>query len=438
MFRITFLGAGSTIFAKNILGDCILTPELGEFEIALHDIDPERLEDSYQMLCNINEHHHGKATILKFLDRKESLRGAKYIVNAVQIGGYKPCTVWDFEIPKKYGLTQTIGDTLGVAGIFRALRTIKVMEDFAKDIKEVCPNALFLNYVNPMAMVTGYLSKYLGIRTVGLCHSVQACTKGLLTTLKMEDKLPGSYYQIAGINHQAWLLDVRDAEGNDLYPEIKRRNLEEGDKYDKKWDLVRLEMMKQFGYYITESSEHTSEYTPWFIKSKYPELIERFNIPLDEYPRRCEKQIKDWETMREEVIGDKALEHQKSNEFGSRIIRACETDEPYRFHGNVMNDNGLIANLPREACVEVPCLADKNGITPCSVGKLPEVCAAINRTNINVQILAMKGAYHRDKEMIFHAAALDPHTLSELSLDDIRALVNEMFEVEKDYLPDWN
>lgn len=437
MFRITFLGAGSTIFAKNILGDCILSPELGEFEIALHDIDSKRLEDSHRMLNNINVRHGGKATILSFLDRKEALRGAKYVVNAVQIGGYKPCTVLDFELPRKYGLTQTIGDTLGVAGIFRGLRTISAMEEFAKDIKEVCPDALFLNYVNPMAIVTGYLSKYLGIRTVGLCHSVQVCTKGLLETFKMEDLLPGSYYRIAGINHQGWLLDVRDKDGRDLYPEIKRRNAEKDGAYNKSWDLVRLEMMKQFGYYLTESSEHTAEYTPWFIKAKYPDLISRFNIPIDEYLRRCEKQIKDWELMRGQVIGNETIEHVKSHEFGSKIIQAVETDVPFRFHGNVLNSAGLIENLPREAVVEVPCLADKNGITPCSVGRLPEICAAINRTNVNVQILTMEAAFHKDKEMVFQAAALDPHTASELSLDDIRHLVTDLFEAEKDYLPEW-
>lgn len=437
MFKLTFLGAGSTIFAKNVLGDCILTPELGEFEIALYDIDPIRLDDSFQMITNINRNYHGKATIKKYLNRKEALRGAKYIVNAIQVGGYKPLTVVDFEITKKYGLRHTIGDTLNVPGIFRALRTIHVLEDFAKDIKEVCPDALFLNYSNPMAMLTGYLEKYLGINVIGLCHSVQVCAKGLLETFKMENLLPEVKWKIFGINHQAWLLEIKDGKGNDLYPLIKEKNLEPDEKYNKKWDLVRLEMMKKFGYYITESSEHTAEYTPWFIKDKYPELIDRFNIPLDELLRRYEQQVQDWEKMRVHVVENAKLEHTKSHEFASYIINAIQNDVEFVVHGNVMNTNKLIDNLPLEACVEVPCIVNKSGINPQVCGPLPEVCAAINRTNINVQILTMLGAYLRRKDLIFQAAALDPHTSSELSLDDIQSLVDDMFEAEKDWLPEY-
>ena len=437
MFKITFLGAGSTIFAKNVLGDCILTPELGEFEIALFDINEERLNESYKMLCNINQNYNGKAIINKYLNRKEALNNAKYIVNAIQVGGYEPCTVWDFEIPKKYGLRQTIGDTLGVAGIFRGLRTIKVLEEIAVDIKEVCPNALFINYSNPMAILTGYLEKYLGIRTVGLCHSVQYCVKGLLETFKMEEYIDNCDWTIYGINHQAWLLELKDNDGNDLYPIIKKKNLEENAEYNKNWDLVRLEMMKRFGYYITESSEHCSEYTPWFIKDKYPDLIDEFKIPLDEYPRRCVNQINDWQRMKKDVVDAKVVEHTKSHEFASYIIKAIETKTTYRVHGNIMNTLGLIPNLPKEACVEVPCLVDQNGINPCAQKPLPEVCAAINRTNINVQILTMEAAHKRSRELVYQAAYLDPHTASELSLADIEALCNELFEVEKEYLGEY-
>jgi len=434
--KITFLGAGSTIFTKNVIGDCILTPSLGDFEVALFDIDPIRLEESRSMLANINEHYHGKATIVAYQNRLEAFRNADYIVNAIQVGGYRPATVWDFEIPKKYGLRQTIGDSLGIGGIFRALRTIKVMEDFAEDIHQVCPNALFLNYVNPMAMVTGYLERYLAIRTVGLCHSVQVCAKGLLETFKMEKYLKGCQSKIAGINHQAWLLEIKDKNGNDLYPIIKAKNLENPSPYNKEWDLVRLEMMKRFGYYITESSEHTSEYLPYFIKHDHPELIDRFAIPLDEYPRRCEKQIKDWEEQRKLLVGNKSIEHIKSREYASGIINAILHDEPYAFNGNVMNE-GLIDNLPMKACVEVPCIADKRGITALHFGALPEVCAALNRTNINEQILTMEAAHERKKEGVYHAAYLDPHLSAELTLDQIHDLVDDLFEVEKDYLPDY-
>lgn len=302
MLKITFLGAGSTVFCKNVLGDCILTPELGEFDIALYDIDEQRLEDSRLMLTNINEKYKGKANIKAYTDRIEALRGADFVINAVQVGGYEPCTVTDFEIPKKYGLRQTIADTLGIGGIFRALRTIPVIEDFAEDIRKVCPDALFINYSNPMAMLTGYIQKYLGINSVGLCHSVQVCASTLLDTLGMGDKLEGCKWEIAGINHQAWLLSIKDKDGNDLYPEIKRRSL--SGEYTEKTgcDLVRHEIMHRFGYYNTESSEHTAEYGPYFIKDKYPELIRRFNIPLDEYPRRCIKQIEAWKKCAKHVF----------------------------------------------------------------------------------------------------------------------------------------
>ena len=431
--KISFIGAGSTIFAKNVLGDCIITPELGEFEISLFDIDAQRLSDSFEMLKNINKNMGGKAKITSTLDRRESLKGANYVVNAIQVGGYKPCTVTDFEIPKKYGLRQTIADTLGIGGIFRALRTIPVLEDIAKDMQELCPDAIFLNYTNPMAILSGYMQRYTGVKTVGLCHSVQVCTLTLLTILQMYEYVNKCKWQIAGINHQAWLLKITDLDGNDLYPEIKRRAFSD-EPYMKKADLVRLEMMKRFGYYITESSEHTSEYTPWFIKSKYPELIEKFNIPLDEYPRRCVKQIEDWEDMRKEVVENKAVEHEKSIEYAAEIIKAMETDVPFKLNGNVIN-NGVITNLPYNACVEVPCLVDRNGVTPCYVGALPEQCAAINRTNINVQLMTIEAARTRKKEYIYMAAMLDPHTAAELSIDDICSLCDDMIEAHGNWLP---
>jgi alpha-galactosidase len=437
MFKITFIGAGSSIFAKNVLGDCILTPEFRKFEIALFDIDPIRLDDSYRMLNNINKNSNGKAIIVKYLDQKEALKNAKYVINAVQVGGYEPCTVTDFEIPNKYGLKQTIGDTLGIGGIFRALRTIPVLEDFAKDIREMCPDALFINYTNPMAMLSGYIQRYLDIRSVGLCHSVQGCVPGIFKTFKMEEHMDTCQWKIAGINHQAWLLEIKDKDGNDLYPEIKRRSLDKSIDYDRKWDLVRHELMHKFGYYVTESSEHNAEYNPWFIKSKYPELIERFNIFLDEYPRRCIKQIGEWEKMREDLVVNTELRHEKSHEFASYIIKAIETDTPYRIHGNVLN-TGLITNLPSNACVEVPCLVDKNGINPCFVGDLPEQCAAINRTNINVQLLTIEAARTRKKEFIYMAAMLDPHTAAELSMDDIKNLCDELIEAHGSWLPKFN
>ncbi|HIV17811.1 MAG TPA: alpha-glucosidase/alpha-galactosidase [Candidatus Merdivicinus intestinigallinarum] len=434
--KITFIGAGSTVFARNVIGDCILTPELGEFDVCLFDIDAQRLEESYQILSNINATANGKAHITRTLDRETAFKGADFVVNAIQVGGYEPCTVTDFEIPKKYGLRQTIADTLGIGGIFRTLRTIPVMKSYADDMERWCPNALFLNYTNPMAMLSGYMQRYTNIQTVGLCHSVQGCASGLLQTLGMDEYVDKCRWEIAGINHQAWLLKIEDLCGNDLYPEIKRRAA--SPDYNKEGnDLVRLKMMQEFGYYITESSEHTSEYTPWFIKEKYPELIDRYKIPLDEYPRRCVNQINGWNEMRDSLLKDSHIEHKKTHEFASYIINAVMHDVPYRIHGNVLN-TGLITNLPQNACVEVPVMVDRNGLNPCFVGDLPEQCAAINRTNINVQLLTIEAAVTLKKEYIYMAAMLDPHTASELSMDDIKAMCDDLIEAHKGWLPEYH
>ncbi|MFM9276925.1 alpha-glucosidase/alpha-galactosidase [Paenibacillus jiagnxiensis] len=429
MAKITFLGAGSTVFAKNVLGDCMHTPALQGFELALFDIDPQRLADSERMLNNLKQSSGSTCIIKSYSDRKEALRGAKYVVNAIQVGGYDPCTITDFEIPKKYGLRQTIADTVGIGGIFRNLRTIPVMLDFAADIREVCPNALFLNYTNPMAVLTQVMNTEGGVNTVGLCHSVQACIPDLFKDLELDPT--GVQSKIAGINHMAWLLEVTK-DGKDLYPEIKRRAAEK--QKERHHDMVRYEMMLKFGYYNTESSEHTAEYHPYFIKQRYPELIEKLNIPLDEYPRRCVNQIQRWTEMREDLVNNADLEHTRSHEYASYIFEAVETGVPFKIGGNVLN-TGLIPNLPREACVEVPCLVDKSGVTPTYVGDLPPQLAALNRTNINTQLLTIEAAITGKKEHIYHAAMLDPHTAAELSLDDIVALCDDLIEAHGDWLP---
>ncbi|MBR4540182.1 MAG: alpha-glucosidase/alpha-galactosidase [Clostridia bacterium] len=434
MPKITFMGAGSTVFAKNVLGDSMCTPALENSVIALYDIDPKRLEESHLMLTAINNNLGNKAKIETYCgveNRKDALRGANYVVNAIQVGLYEPCTVTDFEIPKKYGLRQTIADTLGIGGIFRALRTIPVMFDFARDMEEVCPDAWFLNYTNPMAMLSGAMQRYTNVKTVGLCHSVQVCAPTLMKHAGMEydDTVQ---YKIAGINHQAWLLEI-SKNGEDLYPEIKRRCAQITEKHG---DMVRLEIMKRFGYYVTESSEHTAEYMPYFIKDKYPELIDRFNIPLDEYPRRCVNQIARWEKQRDELTKDPHLTHVRSSEYASRIMEAMETNKPFKFGGNVLN-TGLITNLPPTACVEVACIADASGVTPTYVGDLPEVCAAMNRTNINVQLLTIQAAVTLKKDYIYQAAMMDPHCQSELSIDDIVALCDDLIEAHKGWLPEY-
>lgn len=432
MSKITFLGAGSTVFAKNVLGDVMQTPALQGFELALFDIDAQRLKDSENMLNNLKKTANSTCVVKAYSDRKEALRGAKYVVNAIQVGGYDPCTITDFEIPKKYGLRQTIADTLGIGGIFRNLRTIPVMLDFAKDIREVCPDAWFFNYTNPMAVLTNVMNTHGGIQTVGLCHSVQACVPHMFKHLGLDTE--GVKAKIAGINHMAWLLEV-SKDGVDLYPEIKRRAAEK--QKEKHHDMVRYELMLRFGYYVTESSEHNAEYHPYFIKRNYPELIERFNIPLDEYPRRCINQIERWKTMREELVNDRNLTHVRSHEYASYMMEAMETNVPFKIGGNVMN-TGLITNLPKEACVEVPCLVDRSGITPTYVGDLPPQLAALNRTNINTQLLTIEAAMTRKKEHIYHAALLDPHTAAELSIDDIVALCDDLIEAHGDWLPKFN
>jgi alpha-galactosidase len=442
MAKITFLGAGSTVFAKNVLGDSMLSDALSDAHIALYDIDADRLKESKMMLDNLNANtNHGRATITAHLgkdQRRAALAGANYVVNAIQVGGYKPSTVIDFEIPKKFGLRQTIGDTLGIGGIFRALRTIPVMLDFAHDMEKVCPSAWFLNYTNPMAMLTAAMLRGSSIKTVGLCHSVQGCAHGILAHLGMLPKIKKLQWKIAGINHQAWLLEITDG-GRDLYPEIKSRALAlleagRGKNGVKHFDMVRHYLMLQFGYYITESSEHSAEYLPYFIKSSYPELIKEFNIPIDEYPRRCVAQIQSWKLQARDLVHNKNLSHQRTHEYGSYIMEAMETDVPFRIGGNVMN-TGLITNLPAKAAVEVSCLVDRNGVQPCVVGDLPEACAALNRTNINPQILTVEAALTRNRDLIYQAAMLDPHTSAELPIDQIRALCDALIEAHGPMLP---
>lgn len=437
--KITFMGAGSTVFAKNVLGDCMCTESLRNSEIALYDIDETRLKESEIILSAINKNiNNSRAKIKCYLgtkNRKDALRNANFVVNAIQVGGYDPCTITDFDIPKKYGLKQTIGDTLGIGGIMRGLRTIPVMADFARDMEEVCPNTLFLNYTNPMSILTGYMQSFTNIKTVGLCHSVQVCSENLLKSLNMENKLDGRKELIAGINHMAWLLEIYDKSGNDLYPEIKNRAQQKNNS-EKHDDMVRYEYIKHLGYYCTESSEHNSEYNPFFIKSKYPELIEKFNIPLDEYPRRCVEQIEKWEKEKENILQNGEVSHTRSKEYASYIMESIVTNTPYKIGGNVIN-TGLIDNLPKEACVEVPCLVDAMGIHPTHVGNLPTQLAAMNMSNINVQLLTIEAAITKDRQKIYQAAMMDPHTSSELSIDDIIKMCDELIAAHGDFMKDY-
>lgn len=427
MKKIVFIGAGSIVFAKNLIGDCMLTPALRDSEFALLDIDKEKLTLSAEILQSLNRNvNEGRATVRAYDVQREALKNADYVINAIQVGGY-PCIINDFEIPLKYGLKQTYADTLGIGGIFRGLRTIPVLLQIAREMEEVCPDAWLLNYTNPMAIVTGAIQRATKIKTVGLCHSVQVCAGDLLAGLGMNNE--NIQYKIAGINHQAWLLGITQ-NGVDLYPEIKRRAAQRTEKHE---DLVRYEIMKQFGYYVTESSQHSAEYMPYFIKDKYPELIEKYGIKTFLY-RDWEGFWKEhWDKIKKELLDSKKITHERTQEFASYILEALVTGKLYKIAANVLN-HGYITNLPQNSCIEVPCIVDAGGISPCFTGALPPQCAALNQSNINVQNLAIEAGLSGHRQHIYHAAMLDPHTAAELSLEDIVKMCDELIEANKMWL----
>ena len=428
--KITFMGAGSTVFVRNVIGDTMMCDIFHDVEVALYDIDATRLQESHEILESMNQNiNEGRATIKSYLgveNRKEALRGADFVVNAIQVGLYDPCTIIDFEAPKKYGYRQTIADTMGIGGIFRAMRTIHVLKGFAQDIEEVCPDAWFLNYTNPMAMLTGFMGRFTGVKTVGLCHSQQYCVPQLLEKLGMPQKESDCRYKIAGINHMAWLLEITDKDGNDLYPEIKRR-AKEKNATEKHPDMVRFDYIDKLGYYCTESSEHNAEYNAFYLKAGRDDLVEKFNIPLDEYPRRCIGQINGWKAEKERLHQGGVVEHKRSVEYASHIMEAIVTNVPYKIGGNVIN-HGMITNLPYDACVEVPCLVDRNGIQPTYVGALPLQLAAMNSSNIYPQMLTIEAAVTGKRETLYQAAMMDPHTGAQLSTDEIVSLCNDLIE----------
>jgi alpha-galactosidase len=461
MPKIAFIGAGSTVFAKALMGDILSFPELADCTISLHDINEERLRTSemvgHKLATVLNAH----PTIEATTDRRVALDGADYAISMFQVGGYKPGTVVDFEVPKKYDLRQTIADTLGIGGIMRGLRTIPVLLEMVRDMEELCPDVTFLNYVNPMAMLCWAMNRGSNIKTIGLCHSVQGTAEQLADDISVPyDEIN---YVCAGINHMAFYLHF-ERNGEDLYP-LLHQVIEENRVPD--WNRVRYELFKRIGYFVTESSEHFSEYVPWFIKRDRPDLIKKLNIPLDEYPRRCEEQIAGWEFVKQKVENpdtftdqefEQALQNanltsrmaqhiretvadldsgELSNEYGSLIIHSIETNTPRVVYGNVPN-HGLIDNLPPDCTVEVPCLVDKNGVQPTYIGNLPPHLAAMMQNNINVQSLTVEAALTNKREHIYHAAMLDPHTAAELDLDQIWHLVDDLIEAHGDWLPKYH
>ncbi|MDD4849692.1 MAG: alpha-glucosidase/alpha-galactosidase [Gemmiger sp.] len=428
MAKITFMGAGSSIFCKNVLGDCLMSPALKGCTVALFDIDEQKLRQSEQLLKKLDENLGSQATIMATTDRREALRGANYVINAIAPGAYDPYIIADFEIPQKYGLEQTVADTLGVGGLFRGLRAIPVMLGIARDMEEVCPDALLLNYTNPMCIVSGAVQRASGIRCVGLCHSVQVCAKELLEGLGMPTD--GLRWKIGGINHQAWMLELY-RNGEDIYPEVRRRAAARTEPHD---DMVRYEFMKMFGYYVTESSSHGSEYVPYYHKRNYPELKEQYHLPTNGYKNWGNGKAEYWAQVNA-MIHDNTLTHVRSREYASHILEAIETNIPYEINGNVQNTGHLISNLPEDACVEVPCLVDGNGIQPIRFGALPQQCAALNRTNINMQMLTIEAGLTGKREHVYQAAMLDPHTSAELSIGDIVKMCDELLELNKPFLP---
>ncbi len=444
MTRIAFIGAGSTIFMKNIVGDVLHHPALADATIALMDIDRGRLEESELVARKLVQSMGVGARVEAHSDHRRALDGADFVVVAFQIGGYRPCTVTDFDVPKAYGLRQTIADTLGVGGIMRGLRTVPHLWALAEDMRAVCPGAILLQYVNPMAINTWALTaRYPEIRQVGLCHSVQGTAAELARDLDIP--VDGLRYRAAGINHMAFYLkfEARQPDGSylDLYPALRAgyragRIPKESHVNPRCPNLVRYEVLDHLGYFVTESSEHFAEYVPWFIKSHRPDLIERFRIPLDEYPKRCDEQVAAWKAQAESYRAADRIEVRQSHEYAATIMNSVVTGTPSVIYGNVGN-RGFIPQLPPGAAVEVPCLVDANGIQPTCVTDIPPQLVALMRTNVNVQELTVQALMTENRDHVYHAAMLDPHTAAELDLRQVRALIDDLIAAHGEWLPEW-
>lgn len=442
--KIAFIGAGSTVFMKNIIGDILQRPALSGATIALMDINPERLAESEIVASKLVATLGVAARVETHADQRKALDKADFVVVAFQIGGYEPCTVTDFEVPKKYGLRQTIADTLGIGGIMRGLRTVPHLWNICEDMLAVCPNAIMLQYVNPMAINTWAIAeKFPTIKQVGLCHSVQGTAYELARDLDIP--VEEIRYRAAGINHMAFYLNFEhrqpDGSYKNLYPELLKGYREGRFPKPSHWNprcpnKVRYEMLTRLGYFVTESSEHFAEYTPYFIKEGRDDLIEKYGIPLDEYPKRCVEQIERWKSEAAAYKAADKIEVKASHEYASSIVNSVWTGEPSVIYGNVRN-NGCITSLPENCAAEVPCLVDNNGIQPTFIGALPPQLTALIRTNINVQELTVQALMTEKREHIYHAAMMDPHTAAELDLDQIWSLTDDLTAAHGDWLPEW-
>jgi alpha-galactosidase len=442
--KIAMIGAGSVVFARRLMTDLLSWPALQESEIALMDIHQGRLDLIQALGTRLVQQERIPARISKTTDRREALDGADYVICSIQVGGLEMYEA-DVEIPRRYGIDQTVGDTLGPGGVFRGLRTVPVLTAIGKDMEALCPHALFVNYSNPMNINMWGFSASTRVRNIGLCHSVQGTAEQLARYLEVP--FQELSYWCAGINHQAWYLDLRrghgGARGEDLYP-LLRQKMEDPQVFAQ--DRVRFEIMRHFGAFVTESTHHMSEYVPWFRTR--PELIEAYTTPRWDYFDICKnRQDPHYEKMERQARGEEAVETGRTHEYCSYIVNAMETNTPYVMNANVPNTLGrsgqasggagslLISNLPPACNVEVPCLVDGSGVRPCAVGDLPEPLAAINRTNVNVQALAVEGALSGEREMVYRAVQLDPLTGALLPLGRVREMVDELFAAEAQYLP---
>src|SRR3954467_5569037 len=422
--RIAFIGAGSIEFTRDLLGDLLTFDDLGELHVALHDIDRERLETPEAMSRWTAQELGAQLSLSTHLDRREALGAADFAFNMVQVGGHA-ATLLDFEIPARHGLRQTIADTLGIGGVFRALRTIPVMLGIGRDMAELCPDAWLLNYTNPMAMLCqAYAHGSPHTKIVGLCHSVQHTTRRLaeLTRVPFEEVT----FLGAGVNHQAFILRL-EHDGEDLYPRLDAAIAADPELQR----TVRVELYRRFGYFPTESSEHSAEYLPWLMHDDA--ALEHFRIPVGEYVRRSEENLELYEELKTALQNGGGFEIERSLEYAPLIIRSMTTGEPEVIYGNVSND-GLIDNLPDGACVEVPCMVDRTGVQPTHVGALPAQCAALNRTFLNVVELTVRAALEEDRELVHQAALLDPNASASLDLDTIRTVCEELLAAHADAL----
>lgn len=428
MTRIVLVGAGSVEFTRNLLGDLLSYPELHDATIVLHDIDADRLRTAERMAAWTAGTLGASPRIEAHLDRREALRGARFVIDTIQVGGSRATQI-DFDIPSRYGLRYTINDTINVGGVLRGLRTIPVVLDIVRDMEEVCPDAWFLNYTNPMAMLIRAVAERSQIRTVGLCHSVFWTIDTLAGYLGIPREEVD--HVSAGVNHLAFLLRL-EHRGRDLYPEL-RRFVADGRVPDD--DLVRAELFRRLGLYPTESSEHHAEYNPWFIPKG--DSVERYHIPIGEYLSRVAANLDEYAATRARLDAGEPFEIERSGEYAAVIVHSLLTGEPSRIVANVPNRGALIANLAADACVEVPALVDGTGVWPVAVGALPRQCAAYIEPAVATQALTVDAALHEDRDAIYHAVMQDPQVQARLTLDETWRMTDELIAAEAEWLPGW-